>query len=321
MCRRVCYDDGSAKMWGDTNSANFTELEGGSDSGIELLYIFDGAKKLTGVVANLACPSQAVQHRNFISSDFWGKAKIMLREKFGKDLKLLALCSAAGDQCPVDMVRWVNPETPTGDPNIKRENCIERNADPSMFDIKGAWKAGKRIADEIISVYDEITELKDCSVLKHECISVDLPVRRVTITEYEDALKELEVYISQKNDYNYEDNAKMHVCAGTIARYELQQSQDIHTIEVHIVRWDDIAIATNPFELFLDYGNQIRARSKAQQTFLIQLACGYDMYLPTQKAEKGGHYSAYVSSGMVGSQGGEMLVRKTVTAIQQMYKN
>lgn len=32
MCRRVCYDDGSAKMWGDTNSANFTELEGGNDS-------------------------------------------------------------------------------------------------------------------------------------------------------------------------------------------------------------------------------------------------------------------------------------------------
>ena len=39
-CRRVCYDDGSA-MWGDTNSANFTELEAGNDSGIELIYTFD----------------------------------------------------------------------------------------------------------------------------------------------------------------------------------------------------------------------------------------------------------------------------------------
>ena len=29
MCRRVCYSDGSAKMWGDTNTASFTELEGG----------------------------------------------------------------------------------------------------------------------------------------------------------------------------------------------------------------------------------------------------------------------------------------------------
>ena len=31
MCRRVCYSDGSAKMWGDSNSAAFTELEGGDD--------------------------------------------------------------------------------------------------------------------------------------------------------------------------------------------------------------------------------------------------------------------------------------------------
>ena len=34
----------------------------------------------------------------------------------------------------------------------------------------------------------------------------------------------------------------------------------------------DVAIATNPFELFLDYGVQIEARSPAVQTFLIQLA-------------------------------------------------
>ena len=54
MCRRVCYDDGSAKMWGDTNQANFDALEGGNDSGIELIYTFDADKKLNGVIANIA---------------------------------------------------------------------------------------------------------------------------------------------------------------------------------------------------------------------------------------------------------------------------
>ena len=56
-CRRVVYDDGSAKMWGDTNSANFVEIEGGNDSGIELIYTFNKERKLTGVVANIACPA------------------------------------------------------------------------------------------------------------------------------------------------------------------------------------------------------------------------------------------------------------------------
>lgn len=49
MCRRVSYDDGSGQMWGDVNTANFVSLEGGNDSGIELLYFFDKNKKLTGI--------------------------------------------------------------------------------------------------------------------------------------------------------------------------------------------------------------------------------------------------------------------------------
>ena len=90
--------------------------------------------------------------------------------------------------------------------------------------------------------------------------------------------------------------------------------------EAHIIRLGSIAIATNPFELFLDYGNQIKARSLAEQTFLVQLACGHEGYLPTEKAEKGGHYSAFVASGSVGHVGGEQLVRQTLQEINRMFK-
>ena len=90
--------------------------------------------------------------------------------------------------------------------------------------------------------------------------------------------------------------------------------------EIHIVRFGDVAIATNPFELFLNYGNKIRARSKAKQTFLIQLSCGADGYLPTEKAEKGGHYSANVSSGITGHEGGNLLVRSTLEHINKMFE-
>lgn len=81
-----------------------------------------------------------------------------------------------------------------------------------------------------------------------------------------------------------------------------------------------IAIATNPFELFLDYGNQIMARSKAKQTFLIQLACGSAGYLPTEKTEIGSHYSAYVSGGYTGHVGGNILVRETLDRINNFFE-
>ena len=320
MCRRVCYSDGSAKMWGDTNMASFTELEGGNDSGIEMLFFYDENEKLTGVVANVACPAQVVEHRLFISSDYWGKVKILLREKYGEDLFVLGLCSAAGDQCPRDMIRWVNPETPIDDPNIERNDYIERDADPSMFDIKGSWLVGKRIVNEIVMALEDVEKTYDEAIFKHEKLTVDLPLRRVTPKDYEEAVESLEKYAAKVTDHvNFDDNAKMHIHTGTILRWERQHKQDIYPIEVHIARFGNIAIATNPFELFLDYGNKIRARSRARQTILIQLACGDSGYLPTEKAEKGSHYSAYVSSGNVGHEGGEIFVRKTTEEINKMW--
>ena len=60
-------------------------------------------------------------------------------------------------------------------------------------------------------------------------------------------------------------------------------------------------------------------RSLAKQTFLVQLSCGSYGYLPTEKAERGSHYSAYITSGSVGHEGGDILVRKSVDEIGDMW--
>lgn len=322
MCRRVSYDDGSAQMWGDVNTANFVALEGGNDSGIELLYTFDKDKNLTGIVANIACPSQILEHRSFISADFWGRAKAILREKFGSHIHLLGLGGAGGDQCPRDLVRWVDPETPVNDPHISRPNLLQRKADPSMFDIKGCNLVGKRIANEIISVFEEITDWQKDGVFCHKVRTLDLPLRKATMTEYNEAVRELQYYVDKNRDkevFDYHDTAKMYVYAGTIQRYRAQQFTEVYPIEYHVIRLGDIAMTTNPFELFLDYGNRIKARSYAQQTFVIQLCNGRGGYLPTEKAEKGSHYSAYITSGNVGHEGGDLLVRESLKEINEMW--
>ena len=324
MCRRVSYDDGSAQMWGDTNTANFVSLEGGNDTGIELLYTFNKDKKLTGVVANIACPAQVLEQRSFISADYWGRAKAMIREKLGQEVFLLGLPGAGGDQCPRDLVRWVNPETPIDDPNVKRPHLLKRKADPSMYDIAGCNRVGKRIANEIVSVYEEITEFKNEPIFEHQVLKLDLPLRKVTKEEYEKSVREIEYYVEKNKDkevFNFEDEAVMYVHAGTIQRFRMQQFTEIYPIEYHVIRFGDIAFSTNPFELFLDYANRIKARSYAQQTFIVQLCCGGGLYLPTEKAEKAGHYSAYVTSGYTGHEGGDLLVRETIHHINQMWEN
>ena len=321
MCRRAGYSDGSAQMWGDTDQAVFTALEGGNDSGIELMYLFDEKEKLTGIVANVACPAQCVQHRLFVSPDFWGETKMLLRQHFGEDIYLLALCSAAGDQCPVDLVRWVEPESDVNDPNLKRNNPPKRKADPSMFDLAGMRKAGKRVAREIIDVYEEGLDEKQTDVpFAHTVSDYQLPIRRATLSQEQEAKKAIREYLRDKEgDVDYNDVANMQVHLGILQRVKVQNMAETLDTEVHVIRLGTVAIATNPFELFLDYGNQIRARSRAEQTFLVQIANGHEGYLPTEKAEKGGHYSAFISSGKIGHAGGEQLVRQTLKDIGKLF--
>ncbi len=322
MCRRVSYRDGSAQMWGDTNRADFVSLEGGNDSGIELLYTFDKKKRLTGVVANLCCPAQILEQRSFISADFWGRTKAELRKALGEEICLLSLCGAAGDQCPRDLVRWVQPEEPIDDPNVSRPNPLPRKADPSMYDVRGCNRVGKRIANEILSVLEEIEEYHSDVPFTHKALTWDLPLRKVTQKDYDESVASIKAYVaenSHKDSFTYEDTARIHVFAGNILRFRLQQTVETVPIETHVIRLGEIAICTNPFELFLDYGNYIKARSAASQTFIAQLTGGSLGYLPTEKAEKAGHYSAYVSSGQIGHEGGDLYVRYTLKEINQLF--
>jgi len=95
------------------------------------------------------------------------------------------------------------------------------------------------------------------------------------------------------------------------------ETDPIKPIEFHVIRLGDIAIATNPFELYIDYGIRIKARSKAILTLLVQLSCQNNGYLPTERGVKGGGYSA--DKFVVGPQGGQILVNETVKTINELW--
>lgn len=88
--------------------------------------------------------------------------------------------------------------------------------------------------------------------------------------------------------------------------------------EFHVIRLGDIAVATNPFELFSDYGLLIKSRSRAILTFIVQLSCHHSGYLPTERAAKGGGYSA--DKYFVGPEGGYKLVDETVRLINALWE-
>jgi hypothetical protein len=79
-----------------------------------------------------------------------------------------------------------------------------------------------------------------------------------------------------------------------------------------------VAFCSNRFEFLLDFGERIKARSRAVQTFVVQLA-GEGSYLATARSEEAGSYGAWYASTAVGSAGGDRLVEESVARVNALF--
>ncbi len=328
--RRVQYINGTAEMYGSTNREDFIAMEGASDPGVEMLFCWDLNKKLTGIIMNVSCPAQVTEANYYISADYWSEVRKHLHEKYAKDVHLLAQIGAAGDLSPRDLPRGY------------------KAGEPNMWDVPGLVEIGRRLALVIDNSYPEArNNIQTAPVFKHLVSEIDLPRRKVTEEEYQKALLIVhEIRSGEPNDTNSPNTAlnkfleELHENEKTnkygpwdnkesdygivkinerlLAIYENQDTEPFYTIELHAIRLDDVAIVSNPFELFVDYGFSIKGRSKAKQTFIVQLSGDYGDYLPTKRAVQGGQYSALVS--MVGPIGGQILVDTTVNMINLLWE-
>lgn len=111
--------------------------------------------------------------------------------------------------------------------------------------------------------------------------------------------------------------AKINIPSYEAKALPFYNTDSVTPIEFHVMRLGDVAVATNPFELYLDYGIRMKARSPAALTFIVQTSCQHCGYLPTEKAVKGGGYSA--DKFIVGPEGGQILVDETVRLLNKMW--
>ena len=324
-CRRAVFANDNAEMYGDTSRDDFTGLEGNEDSCVELLFTYDKNKKPTGVIVNAACPSQVMEATYQVSSDFMGELRRLLKSRFGKYFHTLCQISSAGDQSPRDLVR-------------------DRNA--GFWSARGVTILGKRIGDTVLEAYENISDkdIQNSVEMEHKVRTIILPKRFPTYSDRVTAEKELarlekimrskkaftafnaEVKRNEKiQDRPGPYDSKLHHfvlirnAEAVVKRAAERTKFPDYEMELHILRLGETAFCTNPFELFLDYGLRIKARSRAGQTFVVQLCCGSASYLPTTTAEKNGGYGGLIINGIVGSDGGKKLVDETVNDINALF--
>lgn len=302
--RRAVYADGSARMYGKTDGLSFRAIEGCEDHYVDVLFFFNANREVIAIAVNVACPSQEVEHRLAVNADFWHEARLMLRKRFGKDVQVLAWTGAGGDQSPHLMWYKRAEERMRALRELTRLEEIARRIDRAVDE---AYQGAKQ-------------DIRFDVILVHHVKDIQLPVRMVTEKEFAEA----KAFCDAEANEEKLDPLK---CLDrwwnqqTVDRYERQSTNPYYTMELHTIRLGDVAICTNPFELYTEYGIRIKARSKAVQTFVVQLACASGAYLPTQEAVRGGHYSTAVYSNLVGPEGGNVLVDQTVEAINAMWED
>ncbi len=298
--RRAAYANGSSAMYGPTNKPEFRGIEGYEDHDIDVLCFWDAQKKPVAMAIDVACPAQEVEGRRAVNADFWHETRQLLRKRYGPDMGVLGWCGASGDQSPHLM--------------------FNRAAEARMLQLRGLTRL-EEIARRIDLAVDEANSVAQRDIrtdvkLVHLVRTFKLPTWKVTEKQY--AAAKAEVERLAKDPANHR---KMRWQEKVTDRYEQQQEGDLYERQFHVIRLGDVAICTNPFELYTDYGIQIKARSKAVQTFVIQLTGERSgTYLPTARAVKGGSYSAIAPSCLVGPEGGQALVDQTVEAINSLWE-
>ncbi len=303
-CRRARYADGSALMYGASDREDFRGLEAGDDHAVNMLFTYDDADKLSGVVVNLASPSQCDESGYTYSSDFWHDVREEIAARFGESVHLLAQCAPAGDASPHLLLD-------------QTEECDLRHR-------MGLTDKGI-IARRIMAAVEEgrvyAPPARKFLSFEHRVETVLLPQIKVSREEYEleKRLPGMSQEERERQPFGFKRIWPFGNVCNLVKRYEEQGESPQYEMEGHFIRLGDVALATSPFELFMDYGARIRARSKALQTFLVQLADACGFYLPTERALRGGHYSALTKSNWVGPEGGQQLVEKTAAEINDLF--
>jgi len=324
-CRLVSYRDGSCEMYGDAQRDDFAGMLEGEDSGVEMLFTEDMKGNKTGVFVNAACPAQVMELLDVVSSDFSGALRDKLQGEYGKNFHMIYHYGHGGDQGPRDLTR-----------------------SGQLTDGFDGWHADavEAISNRLLfCVKEGMANSIECPpVLRHSRVDIALPLRRVTPEDVALAKKENEVLLAgktearlwdeyladvalhQKDESRLPYDSKLHpycvlqVNKAVISRIRMQEETPEFTITSHIVRIGDVAFASNPFELYLRYGQIIKSRSAAKQTFIICKSDGQGGYLPTEESEKAVGYSGGVSVGKIGHEGGFLFCDRTLEEIEKLFE-
>ncbi len=261
--RRLTWADGSHTMGGNAARADFTGLEGPDDPQHTGMFAATTDGKLLAVLYHNTTHPTTFYGAGLYSADFPGEVRKVLRKKLGEQLPVLFLNGAQGD---IKMENSLKPETETKEQKIAR--------------------ISRMIVDKTLSLYENVT-FDTSPVLKHAYEDLKVSVR------LPDAMALLEgKNILQRIDAGENIRGmEMIMAFGAVHLQERFGDHPFDILPVHGIRIGELAIVTQPCELFCQFGLDIKRRSPVGNTIVVGMTDGYNGYCPTIYGLLGGGYS------------------------------
>ncbi len=223
----------------------------------------------------------------YFHRDFFGRTGDMVRRRLALDIPTPFLAGACGD------TMWVNPKAGLPDDQLAYTwELGEKIADAVLNDAKGKPRVDLtdvRIASQVMEIPDR--SLADSEFCEENCRGWDIASRQFATSRYGPE----KVVLSQRGET---------ACLVEIGAVSLS---------------DHVAISTNPAELFVAFGLEIKDRSPFDVTLISELTNGYCGYVPTEKAFEGKGYETHrttFQSRLVHS-GGRTITDKSVEMLSR----
>lgn len=284
--RRLKKPDGPIIMnWTDKTFLQDCTESGPVDPEVTFIVFEDSNSKPVAFIINYACHNNAMC-APVISADWSGYMARVLSKVYGEETVALFIPGACGN------VNWLNYRD------------LNQGNGPGLVKKIGTSLTGTVLENMSDVEYPEITGF---DVLHKKILISDRPFCDYDI----------------KEDITFGTNKAVEkIFAHYRSEREFGQGKElpVNEIDIHVLKiGEDIAIITNPGELFTEYGLAIKAKSPFKYTLISELTNGYAGYICTRKAFDEGGYEVRKTnkSCHLDIEAGEMIVDVSIELLNK----
>ncbi len=282
--RRLLRPDGSAVISGTATADPAFPAAGPVDPDMPFLALEDLADKPIAIVVNHACHNNCVS--GGCSGDLGGRIGDAIREALGVEIPTPFLEAPCGD------VIWRPPEGI----DIERDALAWQIGRDAAERLVPAYREGQRRAVEGVQILREVIEIPDrpweeSTFCRDDCRGGTESARAFARKRYDPE----EAAVKARGDT---------MCP----------------VEIQGIAFGGTAVVTNPAELFVAFGIEIRERSPFDVTLVSELTNGYCGYVPTEKAfeEKGYETHRTLYTSRLAKDGGRKITEASVAMLERL---